>query len=79
MTKETAIGAAMDRAKARESKWTNDDKLACAERELRWRYKVYQRRVESGQMSADNAKREISIMESIAADYRGACEKERLL
>jgi len=58
---------------------TAADKLACAERELKYRKYVYERRVDDGKMSAGKAAHEIACMEAIAADYRKAAEKERLL
>lgn len=58
---------------------TASDKLACAEREVKYRKYVYERRVSEGQMSAGKASHEIACMEAIANDYRAAAEKERLL
>ncbi|MCA1452886.1 hypothetical protein I6F35_06575 [Bradyrhizobium sp. BRP22] len=55
------------------------DKLHCAERELKLRYRVYPRRVDAGQMSQRTADREIAVMEEIAADLRAAAEREGLL
>jgi hypothetical protein len=54
-------------------------KLHCIERELRHRYRLFPRLVESGTMTKAKADMEIRIMEEIAADLRAAAEKERLL
>jgi hypothetical protein len=59
--------------------WTAQDKLACIERELRYRLRVYPRRVAEGKMSEPQMRREIAIMESIVADLRINAESERLL
>jgi hypothetical protein len=47
-----------------------EQKLGCALRELHYRKHVYKRWVEAGKMSEINAKREIALMEEIAADYQ---------
>lgn len=49
---------------------TDQDKLACAERELKMRHKVYPNRIRHGRMQPSEADREIEIMEAIIADYR---------
>jgi hypothetical protein len=59
--------------------WTAQDKLACIERELRYRLRVYPRRVAEGKMSEQQMRREISILEAIVADLRGNAERERLI
>lgn len=59
--------------------FTNDEKLACAEREVALRRRVYPNRVQTGRMSAAKALHEIECMKSIAADYRTQTQKERLL
>ena len=59
--------------------WSATDKLACIERELGWRHKVYPRRIEQGKMTANQAAREIAIMQAIAADLRSKAQRERLL
>jgi len=51
---------------------TAADKLACAERELKMRQRVYLRWIEDGRMSAGKAAHEIAVMEAIVADYRAA-------
>lgn len=50
---------------------TDADKLACVEREIKMREKVYNWYVEQGRMSQEKADREIAIMHAIAADYKG--------
>jgi hypothetical protein len=52
--------------------FTNTEKLACVERELKMRKKVYRRWVGTGRMSVEQAKREIELMEAIVADYTAA-------
>lgn len=58
---------------------TAADKLACAERELKMRQRVYPRWIEDGRMSAGKAAHEIAAMTAIVEDLRAAAEKERLL
>lgn len=48
--------------------------LACAERELRYRHRVYERRVDLAQMTRRAADREIALMEEIAAMLRALDE-----
>lgn len=50
---------------------TDADKLACIEREIKFRSYVYPRRIDNGTMTQEKADREIAIMQSIAADYKG--------
>lgn len=57
---------------------TTADKLACAERELAMRNRLYPHWVEQNKMSAGKAAHEIACMEQIAADYRAMAEKDRL-
>jgi hypothetical protein len=45
-------------------------KLACVEREIKMRRKVYPNRVRQGLMRPTDADREIAVMEAIAVDYR---------
>jgi hypothetical protein len=54
--------------------YTYAELLACAERELRMRNKVYARWVDTGQMPERTAKREIELMEEIAAMLRALDE-----
>jgi hypothetical protein len=49
---------------------TKPDKLACLEREIKLRERVYPRWVGGGKMSQDKADREIAVMKAIADDYR---------
>jgi len=59
--------------------FTFSEKLACVERELKMRKKVYPRWTVSGNMTEDQATRETALMEEIVADYRAMSERERLL
>ena len=59
--------------------YTAAEKLACAERELKMRVRVYPRWVAGGKMSQAKADAEIAIMREIVADYAKASEGERLL
>jgi len=52
------------------------DKLHCAERELALRLRVYRERITRGTMREEEARREIALMEEIAADYRALAEGE---
>lgn len=58
---------------------TAADKLACAERELKMRLRVYPRWVKKKKISAGKAAHEIACMEAIIADMKQFAEKERLL
>ena len=58
---------------------TNADKLACAERELKMRQRVYPRWVEQDRMSAGKAAHEIACMQAIVNHFLVIVEKERLL
>jgi hypothetical protein len=55
---------------------TNADKLACAERELKYRRWVYAKRVAEDKMSAGKAAHEIACMEAIRDDLKAQLEKE---
>jgi len=55
---------------------SNLEKLRCAERELRYRMRVYPGRVAAGKMTEQEAQRQITLMEEIANDYRRAAERE---
>ena len=59
--------------------WTAEQKLRAVERELKMRYRVYPRFIAEGKMTQQQADREVSIFEDIAADYRAQVEKSRLL
>lgn len=49
---------------------TTADKIAAIERELRYRRRVYARRVSLKKMSQDQADKQILIFEAILEDYR---------
>jgi plasmid replication initiation protein len=59
--------------------FTYAELLACAERELRLRNKVYARWVDVGKMPERTAKREIELMEEIAAILRALDENQARL
>ncbi|MCB0383789.1 MAG: hypothetical protein KDD43_00245 [Bdellovibrionales bacterium] len=50
--------------------YTTEQKLACIERELRHRRRVYARLVDQGKMTEQKAEEEISMMEAIKQDYQ---------
>jgi hypothetical protein len=58
---------------------TATDKMQCAERELKYRRRVYGRLVERGKMSLLQCKRELELMEAIAEDYRKLATQDALL
>ena len=49
--------------------FTTTEKIACAERELRYRIRVYARLVAEGKISERQAKLEIALMGAIVDDY----------
>ena len=49
---------------------TNRDKLLCAERELAFRFRVFDRLVVKGKMTKAEQEREIEVMSAIVEDYR---------
>jgi phosphoenolpyruvate carboxylase len=55
---------------------TDQDKLVCLARELQMRRRLYPRQIGSGRMTADEARREIELMEAIVADYRARVRPE---
>jgi len=55
------------------------DLLACAEREVKLRRRVYANRVETGRMSQHQADLEIDKMEAIAEHLATIEERERLI
>lgn len=59
--------------------FTATEKLKEVEREISLRRRFYDRWISEGKMSKEMAARQIGVMEEIAADYRSAAEKERLL
>jgi hypothetical protein len=58
---------------------SNWDKMACIDRELKMRKRVFPRLVMHGRMTAIEAEREISIMVAIAEDYRRLVQPPLLL
>lgn len=62
-----------------EANITSADKLACVEREIKMRERVYLRWIDAGRMSKQKAEHEIAMMKAIAEDYRAVSEKERLI
>lgn len=56
--------------------FSDEDKAACARREVKQRRKVYFRLVRDCRMSQQKADREIAIMEEIAADYEAAANRQ---
>jgi hypothetical protein len=59
--------------------FTNEEKLTCVQRELKYRRRVYKRRIDMGTMSQELADRETALMEEIVADYQKLASSERLL
>jgi hypothetical protein len=55
---------------------TAADKLQCAERELKYRHRVYGRLVDRGKMTREQADRELELMAAIADDYRQLCAED---
>jgi hypothetical protein len=58
--------------------FTDQEKLACVEREIALRRSVYALQLRKGLMSAAQCEREIALMESIAADYRAKLQPDLL-
>jgi hypothetical protein len=56
---------------------TTKDKLACVERELTFRRRVYARLEVRGKMTPVQRAREIELMEAIAEDYRALVADEQ--
>jgi hypothetical protein len=59
--------------------YSDEQKLACTEREIKKRRQVYPGLILTGRMSEEKAHYEIEVMQAIAEDYRKLAEKERLL
>lgn len=57
---------------------TFDDLAACAEREVKFRKRVYARRVSLGKMRQDHADREIGLMSAIRDHLRKQADGESL-
>jgi len=49
--------------------FTDQEKLACVEREIALRRRIYAAEIRKSSMSAAWCSREIALMEAIAADY----------
>jgi hypothetical protein len=58
--------------------FTDQEKLACVEREIAMRRSVYALQMRKGRMSAAQCEREIALMEAIAADYRTKLQPDLL-
>jgi hypothetical protein len=56
--------------------FTNRELRDCAEREARFRRRVYARFVSQGRYTADNAMREIAMMEAIVAHFDALAAKD---
>ena len=56
------------------SRYTDQQKYEAAAREVRFRQRVYARRIEAQRMTQEQADREIAIMAEIAEDYRAKSE-----
>jgi hypothetical protein len=59
-----------------EIKYTAEQLAECAEREVRQREWVYNRRVKGGYMTRSFADRQIGMMQQIARDYRRKAAEE---
>lgn len=59
--------------------FTNEQKYQAAVREVRQRRKVYPHIVIRGNMTQEEARYQIDLMEAIAADYEELAKKERLI
>ena len=60
-------------------KHTAVQKAEAAEREVKYRKRVYAGLVDRGKMDRDFADRQISIMQEIADDYRELAKKDQLI
>ena len=59
--------------------FTPEETREAVTRELKLRRRVYPRRIESGHMTPELAKRQIALFEEIEADYQAKAQGERLL
>lgn len=59
--------------------FTATDKLEAVRRELKYRRRVYQHRVDQQLMTPQEAQYQIGVMEAIAADYDRLAQSERLI
>jgi len=57
--------------------FSTTEKLACVERELRYRIRVYARLVAEQKMTERQAGREIAVMGAIVEDYRKVRDLEQ--
>jgi FixJ family two-component response regulator len=57
---------------------TEAEKLACVERELKYRERVYARLVENGKMTERLRDRELNLMSAIVEDYKARVIAEQL-
>lgn len=55
------------------------DQIACVERELRQRARVYPRLVESGRMTPNKSRQETVAMEAVLATLQGIEKEGRLI
>lgn len=55
-------------------KFSDEEKLRAAEREVKFRRRVYPRWVQANRMSQEEADRQIALMDDIADDYRACVE-----
>ncbi len=59
--------------------FTNLEKAQAAEREVKYRKRVYNSLIQRGKMTVTNASYEIAVMNAIAQDYRERHQKEDAL
>lgn len=64
---------------AEPTRHTAKEKLEAIERELKYRERVYERRVADGQMTRRLADYQISVFRDILRDYIAPAQKERLI
>lgn len=58
------------------TRFTAEQLAVCAEREVKYRRRVYAYRVSNGKMKQSDAIREQAMMEQIAAEYRAKADEE---
>lgn len=56
------------------TRFTDEEKRKCAEREVRLRRQVYRNRIETKRMSRSQANYQLAVMREIAEDYRRKTE-----
>ena len=59
--------------------FTAEQKRQAVERELKFRMRVYARRVVDGTMTKEKSEYELGVMRAILLDYEGSAAKERLI